>query len=298
MRALAPHPATSKTAAAPAAPGPAMTDNRATAVKQRNMQEAIANSPRQQAQPLKANKTGLPDQLKTGVENLSGHSLDDVRVHYNSAKPAQLQAHAYAQGTDIHVAPGQEQHLPHEAWHVVQQKQSRVQPTMQLRGAGINDNAGLEKEADMQGSKALSAAVPKALRAASSSGTGQVLAAVVQPKLNTSGKKTSGKAGSIKNEVTATIGRNKLGEMLEDIAILVTSINFRTDEQSQYASDKTSKEYKDHAGRIALETTQHSRLQTAYTAAKAAADAAKKAKAAGQAADPEDDGFTVVRRGR
>jgi hypothetical protein len=27
--------------------------------------------------------------------------------------------------------PGQEQHLPHEAWHVVQQKQGRVKPTGQ-----------------------------------------------------------------------------------------------------------------------------------------------------------------------
>ena len=45
--------------------------------------------------------------------------MDDVNVHYNSNKPAQLQAHAYAQGTDIHLGPGQEKHLPHEAWHVV-----------------------------------------------------------------------------------------------------------------------------------------------------------------------------------
>ena len=61
------------------------------------------------------NKTGLPDRLKIGVENLSGLAMDDVRVHYNSAKPAEAQALAYTQGTDIHVAPGQEQHLPHEA---------------------------------------------------------------------------------------------------------------------------------------------------------------------------------------
>ena len=67
----------------------------------------------------KANNTGLPDNLKSGIENLSGHSMDDVKVHYNSNKPAQLQAHAYAQGTDIHIASGQEKHLPHEAWHVV-----------------------------------------------------------------------------------------------------------------------------------------------------------------------------------
>lgn len=104
----------------------------------------------------KGNKTGLPDNLKSGVENLSGHSLDDVKVHYNSDKPGQLQAHAYAQGTDIHVAPGQEKHLPHEAWHVVQQKQGRVKPTMQMKGnINVNDDAGLEREADVMGAKAL-----------------------------------------------------------------------------------------------------------------------------------------------
>lgn len=105
---------------------------------------------------LEENNTGLPDNLKSGVENLSGHSLDDVKVHYNSPQPAALQAHAYAQGTDIHVAPGQEKHLPHEAWHVVQQKQGRVQPTRQLKGTtNINDDAGLEKEADVMGAKSL-----------------------------------------------------------------------------------------------------------------------------------------------
>jgi hypothetical protein len=58
--------------------------------------------------PSTANRTGLPDQLKRGVETLSGVSLDAVRVHRNSSKPAQSQALAYAQGTDIHLAPGQE----------------------------------------------------------------------------------------------------------------------------------------------------------------------------------------------
>jgi len=113
------------------------------------------NRPRSVAQ-RKANTTGLPDNLKSGIENISGHSMDDVKVHYNSEKPAQLNAHAYAQGTDIHVASGQEKHLPHEAWHVVQQKQGRVKPTMQMKGkVNINDDAGLEKEADVMGAKAL-----------------------------------------------------------------------------------------------------------------------------------------------
>ena len=107
---------------------------------------------------MKPNNTGLPNQLKSGIESLSGHSMDDVKVHYNSSKPAQLNAHAYAQGTDIHVASGQEKHVPHEAWHVVQQKQGRVQPTKQMKGkVNINDDAGLEKEADVMGEKALQA---------------------------------------------------------------------------------------------------------------------------------------------
>ncbi|SIN80257.1 eCIS core domain-containing protein [Algoriphagus halophilus] len=106
----------------------------------------------------KKNNTGLPDHLKSGIESLSGISMDDVQVHRNSDKPKQLQAHAYAQGTDIHLAPGQEQHLPHEAWHVVQQKQGRVKPTMQLKDSvPINDDAGLEKEADKMGAQALEA---------------------------------------------------------------------------------------------------------------------------------------------
>jgi hypothetical protein len=105
---------------------------------------------------VRQNKTGLPDNLKSGVEALSGISMDKVRVHLNSAKPAQLSALAYAQGTDIHVAPGQEQHLPHEAWHVVQQAQGRVQPTMQMKGVQINDHQGLEKEADVRGEQARS----------------------------------------------------------------------------------------------------------------------------------------------
>ncbi len=105
-----------------------------------------------------SDRNGLPDDLKSGIENLSGMPMNDVQVHYNSPKPAQLQALAYTQGKDIHVGPGQEQHLPHEAWHVVQQAQGRVQPTAQMeQGVPLNDDAGLEHEADVMGQKAKSA---------------------------------------------------------------------------------------------------------------------------------------------
>jgi hypothetical protein len=104
----------------------------------------------------KHNNTGMPDNLKSGVENLSGMDMSDVKVHYNSSHPAQLNAHAYAQGNDIHLGPGQEQHLAHEAWHVVQQRQGRVQATRQMKGGvPVNDDPGLEHEADVMGAKAL-----------------------------------------------------------------------------------------------------------------------------------------------
>ncbi|MEX8520837.1 MAG: DUF4157 domain-containing protein, partial [Leptothrix sp. (in: b-proteobacteria)] len=104
--------------------------------------------------PPRPNRTGLPDTLKSGIESLSGLSMDHVKVHYNSSQPAQLNALAYAQGRDIHVAPGQEKHLPHEAWHVVQQAQGRVKPTMQMAGGvRVNDDVGLEREADLMGGR-------------------------------------------------------------------------------------------------------------------------------------------------
>jgi len=109
------------------------------------------------AQPVQKKSDGgdLPTNLKSGVEKLSGQDMSDVTVHKNSDKPAQLNAHAYAQGTDIHLGPGQEKHLPHEAWHVAQQKQGRVEPTKQFKGdVQINDDEGLEKEADEMGKKA------------------------------------------------------------------------------------------------------------------------------------------------
>ena len=100
----------------------------------------------------KPNNTGLPDNLKAGVESLSGFSMDDVKVHYNSSQPATVQALAYTQGTDIHVAPGQERHLPHEAWHVAQQLAGRVEPTTEVGGMPVNDN--IEHEADVMGARA------------------------------------------------------------------------------------------------------------------------------------------------
>jgi hypothetical protein len=98
---------------------------------------------------------GMPGDLVSGFAASTGHDLSDVNVHYNSDKPSQVGALAYAQGNDIHLGAGQEQHLAHEAAHVVQQREGRVQPTTEVAGMPVNDNKGLESEADNMGAKAM-----------------------------------------------------------------------------------------------------------------------------------------------
>jgi hypothetical protein len=122
--------------------------------------EADVDAPGQRLLPSAGkrvpNRTGLTDSVKAAMESLSGIDLSAVRVHTGSDKPARLNALAYTQGTDIHVAPGQERHLPHEAWHVVQQAQGRVRPTLQMKsGIAVNDDQALEREADSMAAKAL-----------------------------------------------------------------------------------------------------------------------------------------------
>jgi hypothetical protein len=130
-----------------------LQDRRPKSIVQKKRMDGVVSDP---VHLGNADRSGLPAQLKTGVENLSGYSMDDVKVHYNSDKPAQLKALAYAQGNEIHLATGQEKHLPHEAWHVAQQKQGRVKPTLQMKsGVNVNNDAGLEKEADVMGEKSL-----------------------------------------------------------------------------------------------------------------------------------------------
>jgi hypothetical protein len=93
----------------------------------------------------------LPEALRSGAEALGGFSLADVKVHRDSPEPAKLGALAFARGSDIHLGKARDQHLGHEAWHVVQQKQGRVRPTAEVAGVGVNVDASLEAEADRMG---------------------------------------------------------------------------------------------------------------------------------------------------
>lgn len=110
-----------------------------------------------QTGPAASGCMGLSPELKEKYEALSGYSFDDVKVHYNSSKPAKMQALAYTQGNQVYLMPGQERHLEHELGHVVQQKKGIVKPTGTIGGIPVNDDETLETEAGMDGEKAYGA---------------------------------------------------------------------------------------------------------------------------------------------
>lgn len=114
-----------------------------------------ANKPARRSVKNNRYSSVLPLCLKKAMEAISGIKLPQVRVHYNSSLPAQVNALAYAQGLDIYLAPGQEHHLAHELGHVVQQALGMVQPTTMANGVEINDDPRLEQHASELGEQAV-----------------------------------------------------------------------------------------------------------------------------------------------
>ena len=102
-----------------------------------------------QKESEKQNRTGIPAQMKARLEQNTGMSLDDVRVYYNSDRPARFDALAYTKGSRVYIGPGQERHLPHELGHVVQQKMGIVRANARHpSGEAMNTDAALERQAD------------------------------------------------------------------------------------------------------------------------------------------------------
>lgn len=102
----------------------------------------------EQPKPSTENLTGIPIQMKMDFEHRSGLSFDDVRVHYNSDKPAKVGALAYTQGNQVHIGPGQERYLKHELGHVVQQKIAQIPTSGYRNGYRVNTSHHLEYMAD------------------------------------------------------------------------------------------------------------------------------------------------------
>lgn len=171
----------------------------------------------------------LPDQLRQRIEKMSGLSLEDITVFYGSNKPEQLGAHAFAQGNQIHLAPDQEQHLPHEAWHIVQQRQGRVQSTSQVGDTPVNEQAQLEQEATTMGS--LAASNQQDENQYSSSQTGLTNSSLSTP-ITQLAKKTQNYSKN-KNEVE----RAKHNDVITNIVDTVVSVVEQARQQSVQWSD-------------------------------------------------------------
>lgn len=111
--------------------------------------------------PQASGGRAMPGDVQAKMEHAFDADFSAVRIH-EGPQAASLGAHAFAQGTDIHFAPGQydpgsqrgQELLGHELAHVVQQAQGRVDTTRQAHGAPINDEPGLETEADAMGARA------------------------------------------------------------------------------------------------------------------------------------------------
>ncbi len=110
---------------------------------------------------LKSSPSGMPEDTLNKMSGAFGQDFSDVNIHSDSQSAVDSGALAYTQGQDIHFAPGQydpksdsgQELLGHELTHVVQQGQGRVQANNQVNGMPLNDDKGLEKEADEMGEK-------------------------------------------------------------------------------------------------------------------------------------------------
>jgi hypothetical protein len=103
----------------------------------------------------------LPAPTRAKMESSFGADFSSVRVHQGPEADA-IGARAFTHGSDIHFGAGEYQPgarggdelLGHELAHVVQQSQGRVEATAQAKGLPVNDDGGLEHEADVAGAAA------------------------------------------------------------------------------------------------------------------------------------------------
>lgn len=111
--------------------------------------------------PAPGGGAAMPGALRARMEGSFGADFSSVRIHQGD-QASKLGALAYAQGDDLHFAPGQYQPdthggqalIGHELAHVVQQRDGRVAAPAQAKGAPVVADHGLEAEADRAGQAA------------------------------------------------------------------------------------------------------------------------------------------------
>lgn len=113
--------------------------------------------------PERESDTGIPGPVLAKMEHAFQTDFSAVRVHADSSHAESMGALAYARGNDIHFAPGKynpgtregQELLGHELAHVHENRKSPAGVTRWLKGGEpVNDNPGLERNADRLGRRA------------------------------------------------------------------------------------------------------------------------------------------------
>lgn len=166
--------------------------------------------------------SSLPADVQMKMESSFDADFSDVRVH-EGAQASQMGALAYAQGTDLHFAPGQynpgtssgDALIGHELAHVQQQRAGRVS-TPQGKGAPIVADHALEAEADRAGELAARGEAVTGL------GTGSVASGAIQrkeadhtPSTSEQGPDTFGLGGYLAKLKAATGVSGDMGKYAE-----------------------------------------------------------------------------------
>lgn len=144
----------------------------------------------------------LPDPVQAKMEQSMGADFSGVQMFKDSEKASSVGANAFAQGNEVHFAPGQfktdqagQELIGHELAHVVQQREGRVSANTSVGGKPVNDDKGLEQEADDKGRLAAKADAPLQGKAQGGEG-GEVAAPVLQGSFISFALKAGAKKGS------------------------------------------------------------------------------------------------------
>ena len=96
----------------------------------------------------------LPNKLLFAAKSLTGLSLENVDVIYDSPKTEQYQSDGFVKNNEIHLAKGNKGLIGHETWHMIQRIQNRVRTGEKTNPHfTINKNKNLENEAHIMGDK-------------------------------------------------------------------------------------------------------------------------------------------------
>lgn len=136
----------------------------------------------------------LPAPVQAKMERSFNADFSDVQIHTDSPAAGAIGAHAFTQGEEVHFAPGQydpgsqsgQALIGHELSHVVQQREGRVKAPMQARGLPVEDDPGLEHQADVEGERAAKGEAARGEDSAPSVAGGALATGPVQAKKDVS----------------------------------------------------------------------------------------------------------------